>query len=136
MLGLYQSGPRDYGSQASWVTRQVAEIDMGGVLDADVAILIVGIEDASQLGHHRFVIRIIRRWAERAAAQAAGEAIEIEFLKIRKIVRGVGAGAKKIAHVLLTWVAFFYTGVIGAKFVEQAFIISQEGSRVGEALVR
>ena len=72
---------------------------------------------------------------ERTAAEAAGKSFEIEFLKIWKLVRGVSTCAKKIAHVLFAGIAFLHTGVVGAKFSKQGFVIAEKGSRVRESLV-
>src|SRR5580700_915065 len=116
-------------------TFQVAEIDVGGILQAYPVILIVLGENSLQFFHHGREIRMVRGGDERAAAQASGDACEIKFLKIRECSRGVNVWAKKIAHVLLAWIAFLHAGVVRAEGSKQGFVAAEKGGCVREALV-
>src|SRR5580700_10509545 len=116
-------------------TFQVAEIDVGGILQAYPVILIVLGENSLQFFHHGREIRMVSGGDERTAAQASGDAFEIKFLKIREGSPGVSVWAKEIAHVLLAWVAFLHAGVVRAEFSKQGFVVAEKGSCVREPLV-
>src|SRR5579859_915734 len=72
-------------TEASGHTPQPAEINVRGIFEADAAIFVIGFEDAPEFSQHRREIRGVRRGNEGTAAQAAGEAIEIELLRIGKL---------------------------------------------------
>src|SRR5580698_6805866 len=104
----------------------MAEIDVRGIFHADSISLIVLGENSLEFLHHGRVIRCVGCGDEGTAAQTSGQAIEIEFLEIRDHTRLIVAHAKEIAHVLLAWIAFFYRGVVRAKFSKQSFVAAQE----------
>src|SRR5580692_4355101 len=135
MLRHYKSGPRDWTGEALLGACQVAVIDVGGVFEADLASFVEFGEDFLQSLHHGRVGWGVGRGDERAAAQAACYAFEIEFLEIWRGARAVRIHEEEIAHVLLAGIAFFDRGVVCAVFAKQRFVGAQKGSGVGEAFI-
>src|SRR5689334_12667779 len=131
----FRSGIANCRTEASGCSPQAAEINVRGIFEADAAILVVGVEDAPEFSHHRREIRRVWRGNKRTAAQASGEAFEIELLEIGKLGGAILVWTEEFAHMHFRRIVLLDALIVRAEVSKQVFVFADERACLDKPLV-
>src|SRR5712664_1594118 len=108
----------------SCVGLHMPEIDAGEVVHAHLTVLLVGVEEFTELLHHGRVICMAFGGGERTAAKAAAQRVPVENLVIRQVA--LREGAQEAADALRLGIGVLHVFVIDAKALKNIFVRAGE----------
>src|SRR6266481_1077042 len=121
--------------RASSAQLQAAIIKTRQIFYADGALFLMLAENIFKCRKHRREAGLIPGGHIGTAANAAGQALEVENLQIGNLPLPTGGGLEKSAHLFFTRITFVDARIVRAKFAKEGFEIAQERGRVRQAFV-